>query len=159
MTAYAADAGISDLRTLALGFREFEGTPEDELPLAEETARLYRTRHFAGRMGLDGVKKELPNFFKAMDQPSIDGLNTYLVSKMAADQKLKVVLSGIGSDEIFGGYPSFADVPSWVRALTPRATTASGSIRSRATVQPAGFLASSMRAGRVRPPSPSGIDA
>src|SRR5438270_390613 len=54
---------------------------------------------------------EWQSFFSAMNQPSTDGVNTYLVSKAAAAIKLKVALSGLGGDELFGGYPSFRDVP------------------------------------------------
>lgn len=52
-----------------------------------------------------------------MDQPSIDGVNTYFVAKSAADAGLKVALSGVGGDELFGGYDSFQDVPRLVRGL------------------------------------------
>ena len=52
-----------------------------------------------------------------MDQPSIDGLKTYLVSRVAAKQGLKVALSGVGGDELFGGYPSFHQVPRIARAF------------------------------------------
>ena len=48
-----------------------------------------------------------PDFLKAMDQPTVDGINTYFISKYAKQIGLKVVLSGLGADEIFGGYPSF----------------------------------------------------
>ncbi len=119
LTAHSEEIRGGDVRTMTLGFHEFEGTAQDETVLASELARLYRTRHFEKRIGYADVKQDLPKFFKAMDQPSVDGLNTYLVSKMAAEQGLKVVLSGIGADELFGGYPSFRDVPSWTLKMAP----------------------------------------
>ena len=52
-----------------------------------------------------------------MDQPSVDGINSYFVSKIASELGLKAAISGIGGDELFAGYPSFSQVPLLVRAL------------------------------------------
>ena len=56
-----------------------------------------------------------------MDQPSIDGVNTWFVSKAAHELGLKVAISGLGGDELFGGYPSFRDIPRWLRLFGPLA--------------------------------------
>ena len=50
-----------------------------------------------------------------MDQPSIDGINTWLVAKAAKEAGLKVAISGLGGDELLAGYPSFIHVPRWRR--------------------------------------------
>src|SRR5947208_1292525 len=55
-------------------------------------------------------------FARGLDQPTIDGTNTWFVSKAAAEAGLKVAISGVGGDELFGSYPSFRDVPRMVRA-------------------------------------------
>jgi asparagine synthase (glutamine-hydrolysing) len=52
-----------------------------------------------------------PQFLAAVDQPSVDAFNTFCVSKVAHDNGIKVVLSGLGGDETFGGYPSFQKIP------------------------------------------------
>jgi len=51
--------------------------------------------------------EHFPDIIKAMDMPGCDGINTWFISKYAASEGLKAVLSGIGADELFGGYPSF----------------------------------------------------
>jgi len=110
IAALAAEAG-SDLRTVTLAFDEYLGTSDDESVLAEKSARAFGSRHNTVRIGRDEFKSIIDDYFFSMDQPSIDGLNTYLVSRAAASQGLKVVLSGLGGDELFGGYPSFGQIP------------------------------------------------
>lgn len=103
------------LHTLTLGFNDYIGTPDDEVPGAEAYARILNSNHTTIRIGRDEFEGLLDDFMLSMDQPTIDGLNTYLVSRAAASQGLKVVLSGLGGDELFGGYPSFRQIPRLLR--------------------------------------------
>ena len=66
-------------------------------------------------------RADLPALMAAMDQPSIDGVNVYFVSKVVAQAGLKVALSGLGGDELFGSYPSYRQIPRLVRILGPLA--------------------------------------
>ena len=108
------DAGAQDIQTVTLAFDEFTGSDNDEAPLAEQVARLYGTQHTTRRVGRQEFEQDLPRILAAMDQPSIDGINSWFVSKAAAELGLKVAVSGLGGDELFGGYPSFRDIPRWV---------------------------------------------
>jgi asparagine synthase (glutamine-hydrolysing) len=111
------DANQRDIETVTLSFTEFCGRPEDEAPLANEVARLYGARHTTRVIAESEFAADLPRILETMDQPSIDGVNTWFVAKAAHELGLKVVLSGLGGDELFGGYPSFRDIPKWVRLL------------------------------------------
>jgi asparagine synthase (glutamine-hydrolysing) len=111
------DAGQSDIQAVTLAFGEFSGRPEDEAPLAAEVARLYGARHTTRVVTRAEFEADLPRIVEAMDQPSIDGVNTWFVSKAARELGLKVALSGLGGDELLGGYPSFRDIPRWVGLL------------------------------------------
>ena len=103
------------IKAITLAFSQYEGTSEDEVPLAAKVASLYGAEHFVRRVGDAEFKADLPHFLNAMDQPSIDGVNTWFVSKATQEVGLKVVLSGLGGDEILGGYPSFNDIPRSVK--------------------------------------------
>ena len=98
------DAGQADIQTVTLSFEEFSGGRHDEAPLAAEVARLYGTRHTNRVVTEAEFRTDLPLILSAMDQPSIDGINTWFVSKAAHELGLKVVVSGLGGDELFGGY-------------------------------------------------------
>ena len=119
LAALARESGADGLRTVTLAFDEYRGKGEDEAPLAEQVAKQLGTRHVTRRVSRDEFESESARFLAVMDQPSIDGLNTYLVSKAAAETGLKVAISGVGGDELFGGYPSFKEIPGTVRCLKP----------------------------------------
>ena len=109
--------GENSIQTITLAFEEFRNTHADEAPLAETVARHYGVKHSIRRVDEQEFRDDLPKILAAMDQPSIDGVNTWFVSKAAAEAGLKVAISGLGGDELFGGYPSFQDIPRWVRLL------------------------------------------
>jgi asparagine synthase (glutamine-hydrolysing) len=96
---------------ITIGFDEFANGHEDEVPIASTISKLYGLPHFIKRVTRYEFEQDIPHIFSAMDQPSIDGVNTWFASKAAAERGYKVVLSGIGGDELFCGYPSFRQVP------------------------------------------------
>ncbi|HYM60139.1 MAG TPA: asparagine synthase (glutamine-hydrolyzing) [Thermoanaerobaculia bacterium] len=114
IVALARESGASGLETMTLRFEEYRGRHNDEAPLAELTARRYGVRHAIRELTLAELKGEMSRIFDAMDQPSVDGLNSYFISKAAAGIGLKVAMSGTGGDELFGGYTSFRDIPRWM---------------------------------------------
>jgi asparagine synthase (glutamine-hydrolysing) len=115
------EAGQGEIRAITLAFEEFNSTDEDEAPLAALVAERYGARHIVRRVGQCEFLDDLPAILEAMDQPSIDGINTWFVSKAAHEAGLKVAISGLGGDELLAGYPSFVDVPQWRRRFGPLA--------------------------------------
>lgn len=101
----------SKIHTITLGFKEYRDTYSDETILAEKIAKHYGSKHSTIWIDLDDFEKSLKDFVKSMDQPSTDGINTWLISRAASDLGLKVAISGLGGDELFGGYPSFSQLP------------------------------------------------
>jgi asparagine synthase (glutamine-hydrolysing) len=93
---------------------EFLGTRNDEAPVAEQIARHLDVHHHVRRVSIREFEADLPSFLAAMDQPTIDGLNTWFVSKATAQTGLKVALSGLGGDELLGGYATFRQIPRMV---------------------------------------------
>ena len=111
LTALASESQAGGLHTFTLGFEEFEGTERDEVPLAETVAERYGTLQRTERIAPLHFDSALPEILHAMDQPSVDGVNSYFVARVAAHGGLKVALSGLGGDELFGGYNTFQQVP------------------------------------------------
>jgi len=97
------------IRTFSVGFQEGSASL-NELRYARMIAEKFGTDHSEVIVGGKEVLDELPNIIWYLDQPSVDGVNSYFVS-LAARQGVTVALSGLGADEIFGGYPKFALIP------------------------------------------------
>jgi asparagine synthase (glutamine-hydrolysing) len=117
LVALTKEASKTSLHTITLGFKEFQGTSNDEVPLAELIAQHYKTLHQTCWVTKEDFQHERDRILDAMDQPSTDGVNSYFVSKAAAQAGLKVALSGLGGDELFGGYASFQQIPRMVKAV------------------------------------------
>ncbi len=109
------DGGARDIQTVTLGFEEYAGGHDDESTLAAKVARQYSMPHRVRTVTEAEFQNDLPRILDAMDQPSVDGVNSWFVSKAAKEMGLKVAVSGLGGDELFGGYPSFRDIPRWNR--------------------------------------------
>ena len=110
LAAHAAQAG-GKLRSLTLSFAEYAGTERDEGPLAAESARRLGLEHTDVRIERREFEGQMERLLDQMDQPTNDGTNVYFVSWAAHRAGMKVALSGLGGDELFGGYDSFRQVP------------------------------------------------
>ncbi len=108
-----------DVRSVTLGLEEFRGTNQDETTIAARVANQYGLRHETVWIGEREFEESFDEFLREMDLPTIDGLNTWLVSRAASKLGLKVAISGLGGDEFFGGYPSFLQLPIIKRAASP----------------------------------------
>ena len=117
LAALMIECGITNLVGITLSYDEFEDTAMDEASIAAEIAEYYGIKHHVYKVTKEDFFNDLPLIIAAMDQPSIDGINTWYASKAAADLGLKVVVSGIGGDELFLGYQSFKQLPTLVKMM------------------------------------------
>ncbi|HMO34105.1 MAG TPA: asparagine synthase (glutamine-hydrolyzing) [Lacibacter sp.] len=104
LTILAAKYIPDQLHTLSIIFQEQQFSEERfQQVVIEKTG----ARHRSFLVTRDIYNAQLSDAMQAMDQPSLDGINTYFISRYAREYGLKAVLSGLGADELFGGYPSF----------------------------------------------------
>ena len=101
-------AGAGRLKTFSLIFNEADYTEQQSARLAAET---YGTDHHEEILTGARVARDLPRLLRTFDQPTGDGINSFYVSQAAKAGGVKVALSGLGGDELFGSYPSFRDLP------------------------------------------------
>lgn len=113
VVAAASKSGVGKISTLTLTFPDYEQYSEAEA--ARHVAKMYGTDHSEVPMTRSQIELSAGEALASMDQPTVDGVNTFLVSRAAREAGFKVALSGLGGDEIFGGYSSFKDVPRMLR--------------------------------------------
>ena len=101
------------LETFTVGFPQ---ASFDERVIARKVAKLAGSQHSEIEVDYSTCQEWVMEAVMNLDLPSIDAINTYIVSKAVSNKGIKVVLSGLGGDELFGGYPSFNTVP-WLNLL------------------------------------------
>ena len=89
----------------------------DETTIASEVATRNGFSHKTFPIDHATALKWAQDGLAAMDQPAADGLNTFMVSRAARESGLTVALSGLGGDEMFGGYASFEKIPGWLKGM------------------------------------------
>jgi asparagine synthase (glutamine-hydrolysing) len=113
LVAVMSLAGIRPA-TFSLVFREKEFNEAEHSRLV---ARRFKTDHHEIMVSQEDALASLPEALRAMDQPTIDGINTWLVSVNARTAGVKVALTGLGADEMFAGYSNFRRVPRMEQAV------------------------------------------
>ena len=104
----AREIGNGRVKTFSVGF-ESEGQAIDETDHAERTSRFIGTDHTRVVVTANDVRDRINHIAAALDQPTVDGVNSYFVS-LAARKAVTVAISGTGGDELFAGYPWFAEM-------------------------------------------------
>src|SRR5439155_10721192 len=100
---------------------------------ASVVARTFGTEHHEILLSEENLLQLLPTALEAMDQPTMDGINTFVVSKAVKEAGVTVALSGLGEDELFAGYPSFRRAKHLqMISQTPRGLRKAGSAVGRA---------------------------
>jgi len=108
IVAAASEASQKPLETFSVIFGDSKFC-EDRY--SDQVAREHSCHHHKIELTETRLLEQIPDALGAMDQPSVDGINTYIVSRATKGAGITVALSGLGGDEIFAGYSSFRSVP------------------------------------------------
>ncbi|MBI1944063.1 MAG: asparagine synthase (glutamine-hydrolyzing) [Deltaproteobacteria bacterium] len=142
VAALAVEAGQGRVRTVNIGFDE---AALDESRYAAAVARALGTEHQSLTITGADFERQLPDALASLDQPTFDGINTYLVSRAVRAAGMTVALAGTGGDELFGGYRSFVDLPRALRV--PRG----GALGGAAHLLARGLTRAALTLGQVPP--------
>jgi asparagine synthase (glutamine-hydrolysing) len=122
----ATEIAQDKIKTVSIGF---DVPAFDETERAAATARALGTEHINISLSGAEIVRDFDEILAAMDSPTVDGFNTFVVARATNRLGIKVALSGLGGDELFGGYASFRDLPRLLRlrrSLAPIAPLAAG---------------------------------
>ena len=106
-------ASINDkdkVNTLTLDFN-YNDKNLNEVFLAKKTSSINKLNHTSEKISEDEISYLLNSYYQKMDQPTNDGFNNFLISYIVKKKNSKVMISGVGGDELFQGYPSFKRIP------------------------------------------------
>ena len=134
------------ITAFTVGFGDAEG--DDETGIATETARTLGVDHVAVEIDRSSLPPQWMHWLTSMDSPSIDGFNSYVVSRRLAEHGIKVGLSGLGADELFGGYAYFSQAPRLARML-PALKLIPRSMRRAALSAAGGFMSTRMASEKL----------
>jgi asparagine synthase (glutamine-hydrolysing) len=129
---------------VTIAFDEFAHGEKDEAPAAGEVAKHYGLKHHVRYVTRSEFDNDIPRFMEAMDQPTVDGVNTWFASKAVAECGYKVVLSGVGGDELFYGYGLTREIPRRLNLARGLARFPGGRALARAAIE-------TIALGRVHP--------
>ena len=137
LVALMSRAGTQQPKTFSVVFDEGKF---NEALFSRAVAKRFNTDHSEIRLSEDRLLEILPNAIASLDQPTMDGINTYVVSSAVKSKGITVALSGLGGDELFAGYPSFRralrfDAMSQVSKRVLRAASVVGQLAVTGSVQ------------------------
>ena len=108
LLALASKLSTKKIRTYSIAFEDPQWNEGD---IAKKTAQHFGSEHTEWKISAEQAQDLFDDFLSSIDQPTIDGFNVYCAAKLASENGEKVVLSGLGGDELFSGYPSFTKLP------------------------------------------------
>jgi len=108
VVAASSEASQKPLETFSVVFGDSDFC---EARYSDQVAREHACHHHKIELTDKRLLEEIPRALGGMDQPSVDGINTYIISRATKEAGVTVALSGLGGDEIFAGYSTFCSVP------------------------------------------------
>jgi len=111
IVAMAGDASPKPIETFSVVFGDDEFC---EATYSNQVAREFGCHHHQIELTETQLLEQIPDALASLDQPTLDGVNTYIIATAAKEAGMTVALSGLGGDEIFAGYSSFVSVPKMI---------------------------------------------